>query len=199
MRYFLILLFSYTANAQELTPTQIGAINKADSLSLAAWNLALKNGIYSLNSALGKTNTVLTAKNRAQDSLIGLVRDSEKALKDSSIAHFKNIVLLTAKNLSQDKLITVLTSKIKSEDSLIAIIQKQLSVIKTSSDNALSASNRAIDSLNKIPYLITTPDLILTYKSNNVIVIGIGQRFNDRMKAVELVHSPLKKVIKAKR
>lgn len=189
IKWFLIISIfcSFTANAQELTPTQIAAINKADSIALAAWNLALKNAIYSLNSALGKTNTVLVAKNRAQDSIIGLMKISIKSLSDTNISQNKTLVSLIAKNLAQDKLITALTAKNKSEDSLILIMQKQIAAIKLVSDKA------ALDASQFSTLSAQTGSITLkaSTKLKNTYIVAVDTAITNPVKTIPKINSIL--------
>lgn len=192
MRCFLIILvlFGSTVYGQELTPAQIAIANKADSLALSAWNFALKNVVYSLNSALGKTNTALVAKNRAQDSIIALIRTSEKALKDTNVAQSKVLVSLIAKNLAQDKLIVALTAKNKSEDSLRAIMQKQIAAIKITADKA--AVDAAVYSTIAVQPGMVTLKASITKK--NYFTLGIDTAFSNPVKLISGINTRLKKI-----
>lgn len=166
-----IIFFSRAIQAQELTPAQIAAITKADSLAVVALNLALRNAIYSLNSALAKSNAITTAKDRAQDSIISLMRVSEKSLKDTNVVQSKMITALTAKNAAQDK--------------VIADLQKQITAIKTVANKAAS------DALQYSTLIPQTGGLTIKQSTSkkNTFTIAIDTAISNLIKSIPKIIS----------
>lgn len=179
------LFFSCVAHAQELTPVQIGAITKADSLAVVALNNVLKNAIYSLNSALGKSNAVSIAKDRAQDSINNLrnkLNVAKNKTQDSLLAiHGKSIVSVNAKSTAQTGINKVQTSintsssaKDQAQDKLIATLQTLIAT-HTSLIAALQKKDIILDNLIATVKQIAQAAQAAADKKSSIISGKVGQ------------------------